>query len=493
MNYGLIEAVYLAWPLIVAALTWAIGPRWAVLVGLIGGHLFLPVADVEPIFSGLPFTINRWNAIALSLIFGPIIFDWRTLLRARPGWLDLPVVLCYLAPLIGLATGEPGSSPDILDLMIGRGLVWLVPYAMGRVYFSRGDGPAAVAVALVVFGLSYIPVCIYEEIAGPKNYLGFLIYQIPYGEGMVSRLGGWRPEGFLRDGLALAAWMALTTVMATWLWLGGWRPGRWPAWPLALALLLTTLSCRGVYGYLILAIGLPSVLLTRWLRTRIVLALLLVVPLLYMAARTSGAWDGQALIRGASFAGREGTVGWRLKAEDEVIGRVFAYNPAFGLGDHVWKAKLSWPTDGRWLHLLWMGGFVGLTLQVATFHILPAALALSRPRGRPDARQATSPSWGLACWCILHLFDVLHNNSYFIPTALVAGTLVGFSSWKGTDAFPLGPAARSPDADRRPIPVPLIATVILLVAIEILGRWRAISPPPARSQSPEVEKRGARP
>ena len=53
---------------------------------------------------------------------------------------------------------------------------------------------------------------------------------------MVDRLGGWRPEGFLGNGLELAAWMALTTVMAAWLWLRGpggpfglpsWPPRRW--------------------------------------------------------------------------------------------------------------------------------------------------------------------------------------------------------------------------------------------------------------------------
>jgi hypothetical protein len=492
-NDGLIGAVFLAWPVVVAVLTRLIGPRWAVLVGLLGGHLYLPAAKVKLGLAGFALPVDRWIVISLALVLGPLIFDRRTLFRFRPSWLDLPMLAYYLAPLIGLVTGQAGTSGDILDMMVGRGLVWVVPYVMGRVYFSDGDGPLGVAVALVIAGLSYLPICVYEEFAGPENYLGYVIYGIPYGGGMVHRLGGYRPEGFLNDGIAVAAWMALTTVTATWLWLGGRRIGRCPGWIPALALLLATLSCRGVYGYLILAIGLPAALLTRWLRSRAILAALLLVPILYMGLRGSGAWDGKILVRAVAFTGREGTVGMRLHDEDFVIDRVAESNPAFGLGGYLANAKIGYAFDGRWVRVLWAGGLVGLALQVLTFHALPAALALARPPGRPDPRQAAAPSWALACWCILHLFDSLHNVSYFTPTALVAGCLVGFASWKGVEAPWASPKPLRTNAFRRAAPVPLIATVLVLIAVEVLGRWRASSPSPPSPPSPVVEKRDARP
>jgi hypothetical protein len=487
MNIVLIKVVLLAWPSVVAILFRAIGPRRAVLVGTLGGFLFLPGHQVKLDLAGFAFPVDRYNATGLALLLGSLIFDRRTLLRARPGWLDLPMAGYYLAPLIGLITGVPGSSTDILDVMIGRGLGWVVPYAMGRIYFSQGDGPATVAVALVIAGLSYIPVCLYEEIAGPTRYLAGLIYGIPYKETMVERIGGWRPEGLLSNGLTLAAWMALTTVTATWLWLGGWRPGRWPGWAPALALLLTTLSCRGIYGYLILVIGIASALLTRWLRSRAILVALIVVPLLYMGLRGTGAWDGGLLVRAATFTGREGTVDWRLRAENQVIEQVLGHNPAVGFGNYIWNAKVLtlWP-DGAWLHALWMGGLVGLALWVTAIHALPAALALARPPGRPDGRQAAAPSWGLACWCILQMIDGLHNGTYSSPTALVAGTLIGFSSWKGAEAFGARPAASRLDAHRRPLPIPLIVSVIILVAIEILGRFPRTSVPSPTAPAPEA-------
>ena len=483
MNSALIEAVLLAWPPIVLILFRAIGPRRAVLVGLLVGLLFLPPGQVKLGPPGFTFPVDKWNVTGLALLLGVLVFDRRSLLRTRPLWFDLPMAAYYLAPLIGLATGVPGSGVDILDAMIGRGLGWIVPYAMGRIYFGQDDGPATIAVALTIGGLSYIPVCVYEEFAGPPRYLAGLIYGIPYSEGVVDRLGGWRPEGFL-GGLAVAAWMAMTTVMATWLWLGGWRLGRWPGWLPALALLAASLSCRGVYGYILLAIGITSALLTRWLRTRAILVALAALPVIYMGLRGSGSWDGGLLVRGAALTGRASTVGFRLQAEDELIRRVVDRNPAFGFGNYVWHAEgLLWP-DGSWLHALWMGGLVGLALYLTALFVFPAALALSKPRGRPDPRQAASPAWGLAAWCLLLMIDSMHNNSYFTPTALVAGALVGFSSSKSTGEFRPRPADRTRQGPRSSPPVPLIVTVIVLVGFEILGRSSRTSTPPTNPPAP---------
>jgi hypothetical protein len=484
MNFDLIRAVLIVWIPIVMILFRVLGPRQAVLVGLLGGTLFLPDCEVGFAASGFSFPFNKWIVTGLALILGVLVFDRRTLSRFRPQWLDLPIAAFYLAPLVGLITGVAGSAVDIEDLMIGRGLGWMIPYLMGRLYFGRPEGPTRVGIALAISGLIYLPFCLYEEIAGPPRYLAGLIYRIPYNPGMVDRLGGWRPEVFLGNGLTVASWMALTTVMAAWLWIGGsWRPRRGPAWWPTVALLAATLSCRGVYGYILLAIGLATLSMTRLLRTRAILVILILIPSAYMSARASGFWDGRWLVEAASFTGREGTVAFRLDAEDEIIHKVLGRDPFFGFGNYVWRGSWNhWP-DGNWLHVFCMGGLIGLTLQLMALYVLPAVLTLSIPARRPDWQEASSPAWGLAAWCLLQMIDGMHNTSYLTPIALIGGTLVGsFLSYKGS-GFEASPAVRDPWSARVRLSPAFVIAVIILVAIEILGRL----PRPPSSEIPPSE------
>jgi len=219
----------------------------------------------------------------------------------------------------------------------------------------------------------------------------------------------------------------------------------------------------------------------------VVLVGLAAIPIAYMAARASGLWDGGILVKMAGPTGRAGTVLFRLQAEDQIIRRVLDRNPAFGFGNYVWHGQLgAWP-DGSWLHVLWMGGLVGLGLQLIALHVLPAALALSKPLGRPDQRQATSPAWGLAAWCILLMVDSLHNTSYFTPSALIVGTLVGtFLSRESVGVATLTDD-RDSDRARSVVPGPLILVAILLVAIEFIGHLPRT--PALQPSSPTPENR----
>ncbi len=428
MGNGLVTIVLAAWVPVVVILFRAIGPRRAALIAVIGGLLFLP--RISLVVRSIPF--DKRTVTGLGLILAVALFGRRDLVRARPRWLDLPIVAFALAPLVGLVTGVPGSGADIFNLAIERMLGWVVPYAVGRLYFGDAEGARQVAVAIVLGGLAYIPLCVFEEIAGPGRYLSGWLYGTEYLAGMVDRLGGWRPEAFLTSGLEVASWMALATVTAAWLWLGAaWRVRGVPAWAPALALALTTLSCRGVYGYLTMTLGLATAFATRFLRTRAVLVALALLNLGYIGLRLSGTWDGAALARWASATGRAGTVTYRLDAEDQVIRKVVTRDLAFGFGNYIWHGDLSrWP-DGLWLHHLWNGGLVGLVATMGALHLVPATLTILRPRGRPTRSEASSPSWGLAGWSLLLMADELHNTHYFFPLGLIAGSLVGPSPGSG--------------------------------------------------------------
>jgi hypothetical protein len=423
-------AALVGWVLLVWLLFRWLGPRRATLVAVIGGYAVLPSVYLETPLPG-PIGFGKPDAIAIGLVLGIVCFDRSTLRRARPHRLDLPMLLFAAYPLTGFLTDGRAAPGDIADMIVQRGLGWLVPYVAARLYFSDGEGARRIGIAVVVAALLLVPVAAFETVMGPHWYLGGLIYGLRYQPTMVERLGGWRPEGFFGNGIHFATWMALGAVTSFWLWIGGaWRPRRGPSWWPTLVLVLASIACRGIYGYVTLGLGLASASLTRGLRTRGVLVALALVAPIYIGVRASGLWDASSLARLSAFTGRASSVGFRVQAEDSVMASVLSTHPALGFGVHIWHFEAvratftHWP-DGWWLCTLWESGLAGLVLLLLAIHLLPAGLALSRPRGRPDRREAGSPSWGLALFTILFLIDGLHNQSPLIPAALVAGALTG--------------------------------------------------------------------
>ncbi len=491
MTFGPSSFAFGAWIVLVLACFRAFGLRVGSLVSVLGGMLVLP----RVVLAIGPVPVDRRVVAGAALLLGMAVFGRPGRARPRPSWVDIPYLIWIVIPLTGLVAGGPGAGPDVANMVFQRFLGGLVPYLAGRAYFGDPDGPRRIAVAIVVAGLACIPACLYEEIVGPDLYLSHLIFGTVPNEGMVRRLGGFRPEGFLDNGLQMASWMALAATTAVWLWLGGIRRvGRIPIGVAAPALILASISCRGVYGYITLALGIGSALAARALRTRILLVGLALVPAGYMASRAAGLWDGRILDRAAIALGRPGTVGFRLDAEDGLIARVLARGPAFGFGNYVWHASepFLWP-DGIWLQLLWSGGLVGLAAAAVGLYAFPAARGLALPRRRPGPLEASSPRWALACWCVLGLVEMLHNDNALMITALIAGAIVGDASAPPPPGRVAGRARSQVGPARRRGLMgwwPLIATLAALVAVEILGRYAATTRPAAPFGSPTAPLEG---
>jgi hypothetical protein len=454
---------FLAWVPAVLILFRALGPGRAAAVAVLGGHLFLPPGGAFP----PPYNIagsNKHTMTGLAIVLGVLLTDPRALWRARPRWADLPMAVFVASPLLASASHGFRRWPAAAEQAWQNAAIWAVPYLAGRLYFGDEDGPRRLSVAVVVAGLLYVPICAFEAALGPEWYLVRLVYGIPPVDVTAWRLGGWRPQGFLNQGLELATWMALTTVLACWLWLGrpSWRPWRLPSWSPALALGATAVASRGVYGYAILAIGVPAALLTRALATRAILVMLLLVPPSYMAVRISGAWDGRELMKLARRAGKEGTVAVRMEAEARQAREALAGAPILGEGGRYYDA---W-SDAWWPMVLRQGGLVGLSSYLAAFLLVPVGLAVARlrPGSRPGA--VDSPAWGPALFVILHAIDALQNTSVFPPVTLLGGSLVGAALARAPAAKP---APRAGARDRVAAALTVILALALVAALEVVG------------------------
>jgi hypothetical protein len=421
MSNSLVLMADLAWLVIVPFLFRPLGPRRGVLLALVGGFLFLPRTDQIVHVGPWALVVNKQVVFGLTALLGVVLFDRRTLLSARPNWADLPMAAFVVWPLITIEIHGYHDRAFFFYRSWWNLASWAIPYLLGRLYFGSAEGTRAIAVALVAGGLLYVPLCVYEMVMGPKWYLLGLIYGIPSWSN-TNRLGGWRPEVFLGGGAEIAAWMALAAVMACWFWIGrcGRPVRRLPAWLPALVLLLTALGCRGVYGYLLLAIGLLAIVLTQSLRTRLVLLALLLPAPIYIGLRISGAWDGRMLETLSRRLGREGTVEARLHSEDIQIEQV--RKQSHGLLFGGWS--IDW-ADPWWAVHLSNGGLIGVALFYASFFIVPTVLMVAHFSGQTTRGSPIAAAWGLALFLALHMIDSLHNTVYLTPTPLIGGALTG--------------------------------------------------------------------
>ncbi len=186
---------------------------------------------------------------------------------------------------------------------------------------------------------------------------------------------------------------------------------------------VTTLLCRGVYGYAILLIGMGATGLTYLFRTRAVIVALLLITPIYAAVRYTGMWEGGAMLRLAEAVQpqRVGSLEFRLLAEREHIDLVNRHNPLFGFGE-VARPVQRWP-DGRWVTELGMSGLIGVGLWLLAQHLTAIGLFLKR-RGGVSIDDA---GWALAMFLALLLVNSAHNRTYMSVTPLICGALVGYA------------------------------------------------------------------
>ena len=501
----------IVWVAVVPLLFRLLGPRRGALVAVVGGYLFLPYLEGPRLvpetalgtigklklqgFGLIPVT--KLAATGLGLWLGVLIFDRESLRRFRPHWLDVAMVVFVGLPVVSMVANGCEGWDSSVNQVFERLSCWASPYFVGRLYFGNGDGVRRIAAALVNGGLLYVPLCLFEILMGPRWYLAGLLYGQPPHMNMVNRLGGSRPEVFLTQGIEVSSWMAMATVLAVWLAFcrEGWSPTipRVPRWAPAVVLLLTTALCRGVYGYLDLAVGLVVAGLMQVSRSRWPLVALLIVAPMYTYARISERWDGHQLVALAGYAGRSDTVEYRLRAESQYIAKVKEHNQTWGFGGldsgiYDWWAKAHlWP-DGWWVHIFREGGVIGLSAFSVALFLVPVGVAAFGLPARTIRRSPISPAWGLALFVALHGFDLMQNRPLIGPSGLIGGSLVGLvllgrASTRKEQPGSI-PSDTVRDLTRFAVVMAVLATPELLQLVTGTGRSQ-VEPPPS-PKSPEV-------
>ena len=407
-------------------------PVRAVVVAYIGAWLFLPMAAYQV----FPFhAYGKMFGASLGIILATAVFQQMRFVTLRPRWFDLPMVVWCVVPFASSISNELGAY-DGLSEMVSQTTVWGLPYVIGRMYLADLKGLRELAIGILIGGLLYAPLCLWEIRMSPT--LHFYLYGFHQHSWVQHiRFGGYRPKVFMQHGLAVGMWMAAASFVAVWLWRVGGQTGVWgiPMWLLTGLLMVTTLLCKSVNAIAVLALGTGALFLTKWLHRRTPLVVLLVLPWAYMCARASDLWSGRQLVElTAEYVSKERAESLEDRLLQEDLYSAKAYQrPLFGWGgwgrmrpiDEASGRELT--CDGMWTIALGSNGLVGL-ISWATWMMLPSLFLVLRYTIDDWLSPPFAVPGILGVLLILHTVDYLANGMENPLLALTAGGLAGFAS-----------------------------------------------------------------
>lgn len=453
-------AILYAWIPIILAMYILFPARRAVVVALVTSWLFLPMLGID-----VPYApdYTKVTATSYGILLGALLLDPdNRLLNFRPSWIDLPMVVWCVVPFFSsILNADPTNELGPYDgatAVVSQVIKYGFPYLIGRLYFTDPNSCRDFAMGLVIGGLLYVPLCLFEAKMSPQ------LHSIVYGFkpvqdwAMAKRMGGWRPSVFMQHGLAVGVWMATSACMAFWLWLTSARKHVWgvPMVFVFIILFLTTGLVRSSGAILLMFVLLASMFIIRYYNTKLPITLILIAVVSVLFLRSTGLWKGEAL---AQFVidnvseDRGGSIMFRFENENKILEHTYE-KPVFGWGGWGRAYEIQRPgriitvtPDSYWIIAFGEHGVVGL-VSLFGFLLIPPAVLLSRMRSEQwiDPRYAAVS--GLAIVTFIYSLDGIFNamiNPIFIA-ALGGVATMGVTLRQGRAA-----ARQAPVAQPRPV------------------------------------------
>lgn len=424
------------WAFVVLALFAFLPKRRALIASIILGWLFLPVAAYK--VAGF-IDLTKTAVVSLAALLAVLIVDGRRITSFRPRWFDVPMIALCLG-MIGTSIANGLGPYDGFSMALGRVVRFGIPYFLGRIYCSDRDGIRDLAIGVFLGGLVYTPFCLYEIRMSPQLHQMFYGYA-QHSINQQQRLGGWRPMVFMQHGLAVGMWLTAASVVGIGLWHSG-ALKRLAGFPVTIPLILvigTALLSRSLGALILLAVGVALLLITHWLRSRTILVVSAIIPLLYISVRALGLWDGTILVETTeAFFGPARARSIEIRVDSEVLlGAQSREKPILGWGG--WKRdritldmqQRVGVTDSLWIITFLSSGYVGLASILATL-LMPVYLLGARIRKKirsgefgKDTQAALGPAISLAVVLVLWMVDGTLNSMINPTHLLIAGGLMG--------------------------------------------------------------------
>ena len=454
----LVPIVMFGWIPVILAIFSTMRPRRAVLTAYLVAWLFLPQADYS--FAGFP-DYTRVTATTAGIFLAALLFDMSRVSSFRFRWFDIPMGIWCIVPFFSSVTNGLGAYDGISETLT-QVIMWGLPYLIGRLYFNDLESLRELALAIVIGGLIYVPLCLYEIRMSPQ------LHNIVYGYhaqpfAATARLGGWRPSVFMQHGLAVGLWMCLTSLVAVWLWASGAIRRLWGinfGW-FVLALSTTAVLCKSLIsiGWLILGIG--ALVAMKWVRFHHLVIVLVLLPPAYMTLRTTELVTTEMIMQPIDLFGERGaaSIRNRLVSEGPFVEHAMQ-KPIFGWGGwgrgmpeigYVDGFKVI--PDALWTITISGKGLVGL-VSLTLSMLLPALLFWRRIPRKTWLTPAHGHVLGLVLMLIVSMLDFLLNAMLnpIVIVALGATTAYAATATRAQTVKQPRPVATGDPTDRVVIP-----------------------------------------
>ncbi|ABQ33249.1 hypothetical protein [Bradyrhizobium sp. BTAi1] len=436
----------LAWP-VVAIVLYATRPLvQATLWTMLGAQLLLPVGTFFKIpmipqfdkfsipslcaLAGCMLATNRavrlWRSfglvegLMLVFLFSPVV---TSLLNSDPIYVGRSVI-----PGVGLYDGLSAALAQFIAL---------IPFLIGREFLRRMEDVQAVFVALVVAGLGYSLLLLFEIRMSPQLHFWFYGY---YPSDFIQQIregGSFRPMVFMGHGLIAGFFAMSVTVAAAVLWRAKVvvvrsAPAGAVTFYLGVVLVLCKSGAALVYG----AVLVP---LVRWTQPRLqakLAVILVALALTYPAMRIAGVFPTNMLFDVASSINQDRaySLKFRFDQEEQLLQHA-GERLVFGWGRfgrnrihlETWEglAGDASVTDGRWIITLGQFGLIGFIAEFGLFSA-PVFFALRALRKAASFRDAVLLA-GLSLLTAVNVVELLPNSTLSPWSWLLVGTLLGAS------------------------------------------------------------------
>lgn len=428
----LVHLVMFAWIPVVLYLFRQLPARRALVLSFIGAWLFLPLAGYS--LPGLP-DYSKMSATCYGILLATIIYDAKSFNSFRFGWLDLPMLIWCICPFASSITNDLGLY-DAIAAVVAQTVIWGLPYFLGRIYLNNLAGLRELAIGILVGGLIYVPLCLYESRMSVNLHgliYGFTHPSASYGISL--RYGGYRPAVFMESGLMLGIWMMAASLMGIWLWRTGVIKQLWgiPVNWLVAVLLITFILTKATSAYALLVLGLVLLFTARWFRTALPILLVIVGIAVYLHLGTTGNFPGEQIVSYLSQvfdAERVASVQFRFNNE-VILGEKARQRIIFGWGGFArnrvyddFGQDIS-ITDSLWIIVFGSNGVVGLISLTASFLLPVVSFFWLRYPANLWFHPKVAPATVLAVALILYMLDCVLNAMVNPIFALTCGGISG--------------------------------------------------------------------